>query len=128
MRKEAKKYLSLYLLQHTKIQRLQGQIALYPQKAEQYRALIEDAEGLRREIEEKIEKTDGGLLSEILYLKYVLGKTLPEISFTINYSQRQTERLHRLALDKFSALQGEENGLLYLLNKCSVRCEKWKTE
>ena len=51
MRKEAKKYLSLYLLQHTKIQRLQGQIALYPQKAEQYRALIEDAEGLRREIE-----------------------------------------------------------------------------
>ena len=104
MRKEAKKYLSLYLLQHTKIQRLQGQIALY-------RALIEDAEGLRREIEEKIEKTDGGLLSEILYLKYVLGKTLPEISFTINYSQRQTERLHRLALDKFSALQGEENGL-----------------
>ena len=57
MRKEAKKYLSLYLLQHTKIQRLQGQIALYPQKAEQYRALIEDAEGLRREIEEKIEKS-----------------------------------------------------------------------
>lgn len=56
MRKEAKKYLSLYLLQHTKIQRLQGQIALYPQKAEEYRALIEDAEGLRREIEEKIEK------------------------------------------------------------------------
>ena len=60
---------------------------------------------------EKIEKTDGGLLSEILYLKYVLGKTVPEISFTINYSERQTERLHRLALDKFSALQGEENGL-----------------
>lgn len=111
MRKEAKKYLSLYLLQHTKIQRLQGQIALYPQKAEEYRALIEGAESLRREIEEKIKKTDGGLLSEILYLKYVLGKTLPEISFTINYSQRQTERLHRLALDKFSALQGEENGL-----------------
>ena len=65
MRKEAKKYLSLYLLQHTKIQRLQGQIALYPQKAEEYRALIEDAEGLRREIEEKIERTRPNILKEL---------------------------------------------------------------
>ena len=55
--------------------------------------------------------TDGGVLSEILYLKYVLGKTLSEIGFIINYSQRQTERLHRMALEKFSALQEGENKL-----------------
>lgn len=111
MRKEAKKYLSLYLLQHAKIQRLKGQIAAYPEKAQKYKALIEDSEKLRREIEEKIEMTDGGVLSEILYLKYILGKTLSEISFIINYSQRQTERLHRMALEKFSALQESENKL-----------------
>lgn len=108
---DAKKYLSLYLLQHTKIKRLEGQIALSPERREEYAALIAKSEGLRAEIEEKIEKTDGGLLSEILYLKYVLGKTLPEISYVINYSQRQTERLHRLALEKFSALQEEDNEL-----------------
>lgn len=108
---DAKKYLSLYLLQHTKIKRLEGQIALSPERREEYAALIAKSEGLRAEIEKKIEKTDGGLLSEILYLKYVLGKTLPEISYVINYSQRQTERLHRLALEKFSALQEAENKL-----------------
>ena len=103
MRAEAKKYLSLYLLQHIKIQRLEDQIALCPEKANKYRRLIAQAEAIRRDIEEKIEKTDGGLLSEILYLKYVLGK--------INYSQRQTERLHCMALEKFSALQDKENKL-----------------
>lgn len=111
MRKEAKKYLSLYLLQHAKIQRLTEQIRLCPEKAQKYKALIEDSEKLRREIEEKIEKTDGDLLSEILYLKYVLGKTLPEIGCIINYSRRQTERLHVQALEKFSALQDRENKL-----------------
>lgn len=111
MTDDAKKYLSLYLLQHTKIQRLQGQITIFPEKAAEYGAEIEKARNLRLEIEEKIEKTDGGLLSEILYLKYVLGKTLPEVSFAINYSQRQTERLHRAALEKFSALQEEEGEL-----------------
>ena len=111
MREEAKKYLSLYLLQHIKIQRLEDQIALCPEKADKYRRLIAQAEAIRRDIEEKIEKTDGGLLSEILYLKYVLGKTLYEISFEINYSQRQTERLHCMALEKFSALQDKENKL-----------------
>ena len=79
--------------------------------ADKYRRLIAQAEAIRRDIEEKIEKTDGGLLSEILYLKYVLGKTLYEISFAINYSQRQTERLHCMALEKFSALQDKENKL-----------------
>mgnify|MGYP001636048139 FL=1 len=111
MRAEAKKYLSLYLLQHIKIQRLEGQIALCPKRADEYRRLIAQAEAIRLDIEEKIEKTDGGLLSEILYLKYVLGNTLYEISFAINYSQRQTERLHRMALEKFSALQDKENKL-----------------
>ena len=37
MRKEAKKYLSLYLLQHAKIQRLKGQIAACPEKEKEYR-------------------------------------------------------------------------------------------
>lgn len=99
------------MLQHIKIQRLEDQIALCPEKADKYRRLIAQAETIRRDIEEKIEKTDGGLLSEILYLKYVLGKNSVRNKLAINYSQRQTERLHCMALEKFSALQDNENKL-----------------
>ena len=53
MRAEAKKYLSLYLLQHIKIQRLEDQIALFPEKADKYRRLIAQAEAIRRDIEKK---------------------------------------------------------------------------
>lgn len=111
MTEKAKKYLSLYLLQHTKIQRLTELSELFPERGAEYRKTAAECEALRRRIERQIERTDDGVLGEILHLKYILGKTLPEIAYLINYSQRQTERLHRQALEKFSALQESENEL-----------------
>lgn len=72
-----------------------------PDKCREYNKKIKDCKTLRDEIEEKIKTVDGGILSEILFNKYILGKTLEEISFILNYSKRQIERLHIKALEKF---------------------------
>ena len=101
MNKQKKEYLSLYLLQNEKIRRLSETALQNPEDKEKYILQIESAQTLRREIEDKIESVDGGVLSELLYLKYVCGKTLMEISYELNYSVRQIERLHIKALDKF---------------------------
>ena len=101
MSKEKKEYLSLYLLQSEKIRRLRETALQNPEEKEKYILQIKTAQSLRREIEEKIEAVDGGVLSELLYLKYVCGKTLMEISYELNYSVRQIERLHIKALQKF---------------------------
>ena len=101
MNKEKKEYLSLYLLQSEKIRRLRETALQNPEEKEKYILQIKTAQSLRREIEEKIEAVDGGVLSELLYLKYVCGKTLMQISYELNYSVRQIERLHIKALQKF---------------------------
>ena len=101
MRKEKKEYLSLYLIQESKINRLKQMILINPSRAEEYKAQITKAVTLRKEIEAKIKKVDNGILSEILFRKYVCGKTLEEISYLLNYSKRHIERLHLAALDKF---------------------------
>ena len=101
MSKEKKEYLSLYLLQCEKIRRLRETALQNPEEKEKYILQIKTAQSLRREIEEKIEAVDGGVLSELLYLKYVCGKTLMQISYELNYSVRQIERLHIKALGKF---------------------------
>ena len=101
MSKEKKEYLSLYLLQSEKIRRLRETALQNPEEKEKYILQIESAQTLRREIEDKIESVDGGVLSELLYLKYVCGKTLMQISYELNYSVRQIERLHIKALGKF---------------------------
>ena len=101
MNKEKKEYLSLYLLQSEKIRRLRETALQNPEEKEKYILQIKTAQSLRREIEEKIEAVDGGVLSELLYLKYVCGKTLMQISYELNYSVRQIERLHIKALGKF---------------------------
>lgn len=101
MNKQKKEYLSLYLLQNEKIRRLSETALQNPGDKEKYILQIESAQTLRREIEDKIESVDGGVLSELLYLKYVCGKTLMEISYELNYSVRQIERLHIKALQKF---------------------------
>lgn len=101
MNKQKKEYLSLYLLQNEKIRRLSETALQNPEDNEKYILQIESAQTLRREIEDKIESVDGGVLSELLYLKYVCGKTLMEISYELNYSVRQIERLHIKALQKF---------------------------
>ena len=101
MNKEKKEYLSLYLLQNEKIRRLKETALQNPEEKEKYISQIKAAQTLRRDIEEKIEAVDGGVLSELLYLKYVCGKTLMQISYELNYSVRQIERLHIKALGKF---------------------------
>lgn len=101
MSKEKKEYLSLYLLQSEKIRRLRETALQNPEEKEKYILQIKTAQSLRRDIEEKIEAVDGGVLSELLYLKYVCGKTLMQISYELNYSVRQIERLHIKALGKF---------------------------
>ena len=101
MNKQKKEYLSLYLLQNEKIRRLSETALQNPEDNEKYILQIESAQTLRREIEDKIESVAGGVLSELLYLKYVCGKTLMEISYELNYSVRQIERLHIKALQKF---------------------------
>ena len=53
------------------------------------------------EIEQKISNVDDELLCEILYQKYILGKTLEDIAVILNYSKRHIERLHIKALEKF---------------------------
>ena len=101
MNKEKKEYLSLYLLQNEKIRRLKETALQNPEEKEKYISQIKAAQTLRRDIEEKIEAVDGGVLSELLYLKYVCGKTSMQISYELNYSVRQIERLHIKALEKF---------------------------
>lgn len=101
MNEEKKKYLSLYLLQNEKIRRLKETALNYPETKGESIAKIKAACTLRKEIEEKIEAVDGGVLSELLNLKYVCGKTLCEISYELNYSVRHIERLHIKALEKF---------------------------
>lgn len=101
MNEEKKQYLSLYLLQHAKIHRLNEMICENPSRREEYLSLIQEANNIRSQIEEKINQVDGGVLTELLYLKYVCGKTLLEISYILNYSLRHTERLHIKALMKF---------------------------
>lgn len=97
---EKKKYLSLYMLQHARIERLVGMLETGTGNQAECLAEIRKANELRNEIERKIKEVDGGVLSELLYLKYVCGKPLLEISFILNYSVRHTERLHKKALEK----------------------------
>lgn len=101
MREEKKQYLSGYLLQEAKIKRLENMLEKNPENAEQYKKLIIEAKKLREEIENKIKSVDNELLSEVLYQKYVFGKTLEQIGYIINYSKRHTERLHQKALEEF---------------------------
>ena len=101
MRKEKKEYLNQYLLQEPKINRLYNMISINPQKRDYYENLISEALTLREEIEKKINRIDDKVLVEILYNKYIFGRTLEETSYIINYSKRHTERLHVKALEKF---------------------------
>ena len=96
-----KEYLNLYLLQEAKITRLKKMAPQTPAQKEKLDCQIEKALTLRDEIEEKIRNVDNGILSELLFQKYILGKTLEEISYILNYSKRHIERLHIEALKKF---------------------------
>lgn len=101
MRQKKKEYLRNYLLQETKISRLKTLSKINPELKPRYDRGIKEALDLRQEIEAKITAVDGGILSEVLFQKYVFGKTLEDISYVLNYSPRHIERLHIKALDKF---------------------------
>lgn len=101
MQNNKKEYLSAYLLQQAKIDRLNKMTFLNPDLKAKYEQEIQNAKTIRNEIENKIESVDNGILSEVLFQKYILGRTLEEVSLAINYSKRQTERFHIAALEKF---------------------------
>lgn len=96
-----KQYLSLYLLQESKINRLKQMSLINPEEKQKYQLEITKSLSLRNEIEFKIRSVDNNILSELLFQKYILGKTLEEISYILNYSKRHIERLHIEALKKF---------------------------
>ena len=102
MLKEKKIYLKGYLIQEAKIKRLKQLIETNVKNKKQYEEKILFAQNLRKEIEFKIESLDDEVLKELIYNKYILGKTLEEISYIINYSKRHVERLHIKALEKIN--------------------------
>lgn len=101
MYEDKKRYLSSYMLQKSRIDRLKEMIISQPERQKEFLAQINAANELRDTIEKKIQEVDGGTLTEILYWKYVCGKSLWGISEYINYCFRHTERLHLKALEKF---------------------------
>ena len=101
MQSEKKKYLNHYLLQEARINRLYEMIRINPSRKAEYEAKILNSKKLREDIEEKISQVDDQLLCELLYQKYILGKTLEDIAIILNYSKRHIERLHIKALEKF---------------------------
>lgn len=102
MQEKKKEYLKLYLLQEARINRLQEMCRINPQNKEIYKSEMAEAKSLRIEIENKICLVSDPLLCELLYQKYIFGKTLEEISLILNYSKRHIERLHIKALEKFN--------------------------
>ena len=99
MREENKKYLKSYLLQESKIRRLKESTLKFPERKSEYDKQIRNCKKTRLQIEEKINCIENEILREILFRKYILGNTLEEISFNLNYSKRQIERLHIKALE-----------------------------
>lgn len=100
MYEEKKKYLKSYLLQEVKINRYKQMSVMDPSRRDVYNTKIKNAIEIRYEIEEKIKNIDDDTLCELLFQKYVFGKTLEEISYILNYSKRHIERLHIKALEK----------------------------
>ena len=102
MFEEKKEYLNQYKIQGIKINRLKEMALECPKNQEIYILKINSAQKLRDEIESKISAMKDEVLSELLFQKYVFGLPLEEVGYIINYSKRQTERLHRKALEEFT--------------------------
>ena len=93
-----KQFLKKYRIMLTKISRLKNMAVLCPENKKRYLSEISECVKLRDRIENIINSVDGDILTEILSLKYMCGKSLDEIALDICYSKRQTERLHMRAL------------------------------
>ena len=59
---------------------------------------IDELVDLREKILEKIEMLEDTVLKQILYSKYILGKTFFEIGEDLCYCEKQIGRLHKKAL------------------------------
>lgn len=97
---DKKQYLKKYLLNKKRIERLNEMIIINPRSKMRYLSQIADCERSCEEIETKINELDDELLREILYLRYIGGENLKEISQKISYSLRHTERMHTQAVEK----------------------------
>ncbi len=100
MQNEKKEYLKQYMYQESVIRSLNQLAVINPEKKSIYRDKISQALKTRSDIEEKISSVEDTVLRELLYNKYIFGKTLEEISYILNYSKRHIERLHIKALEK----------------------------
>ena len=100
MQNEKKRYLNRYLIQSKKIERYERIEKRCKREENTYKKCIENSVKIRKDIEDKISNMDDELLAEILFEKYIFGKTLEEISLILNYSKRHIERLHIKALEK----------------------------
>lgn len=99
---EKRNYLSGYKVLGAKIDRLCEMSRMFPKEKETYLKKADETRNFMKRIESNIERVDNGLLSEILFQKYVLGRSLETVSYALNYSKRQIERLHLVALEKIS--------------------------
>ena len=90
--------LKKYRILISKIGRLKSMVKICPENRSRYGCEIKECVTERDGIEQAINGVDGGILTEILALKYMCGKSLEEIALDICYSKRQTERLHLKAL------------------------------
>lgn len=59
---------------------------------------LETLEATEREIIRTINSIQDSILSKLLYERYINGKTWEQIAVMLNYSWRQTVRLHGVAL------------------------------
>lgn len=99
---EKKDYLKQYLIQSAIIRDYNEILHLNDRNRKQYLEKIEKANTLREHIENSINNVEDTLLRELLIEKYILGKTLEQIAFNLNYSVRQIERLHKKAIEKIT--------------------------
>ncbi len=98
---EKREFLKKYRVLITKIQRIGEMLETATDRKEKYINDMNIAKGIRDKIEDMIEKVDGGILSEVLFQKYICGKSIEATALSMNYSKRQIERLHLRALQKF---------------------------
>ncbi len=99
---QKKEILSLYLLQHARIERFNILLKNNPVGKKRYTKQIASANLIKEKIELAVDRVDGGILSEVLGQKYLCGKSLERVSNELNYSKRQIERLHIKALERIN--------------------------
>ena len=69
---------------------------------------LEMLEATEREVIDTINKVHDSTLSTLLYERYINGKTFERIAVSMNYSWRQTIRLHGAALNAVKSILADE--------------------